>query len=166
MNPSQLDISITPLKPALVDTNRLRLEVLVRIAVPASQSSSRTPLSVAMVIDRSGSMRGSRLNAAKEATKQFVDQLHADDEVSLVAYDDSVAVPLNLIAVKNFKPLLPELLSSIDEGGSTNLHAGWLEGAQQLAPRSGTDRMCRVILLSDGKANHVWRPRQRSVRTS
>ena len=153
MNPSQLDISITPLKPALVDTNRLRLEVLVRIAVPASQSSSRTPLSVAMVIDRSGSMRGSRLNAAKEATKQFVDQLHADDEVSLVAYDDSVAVPLNLIAVKNFKPLLPELLSSIDEGGSTNLHAGWLEGAQQLAPRSGTDRMCRVILLSDGKAN-------------
>jgi Ca-activated chloride channel family protein len=98
-------------------------------------------------------MNGHRLEAAKEAAKLFIHQLQPDDEVSLVTYDDSVSVPLELLAVKGFKPLLPELLSSIDAGGSTNLHAGWLEGAQQLAPRSGKDRMCRVILLSDGKAN-------------
>jgi Ca-activated chloride channel family protein len=153
MSTNDLNIVITPIKPALLDAENSSLQVLVRIGVPGDKPRARVPLSVAMVIDRSGSMQGGRLQAAKDGIQQFVSKLHPEDEVCLVAYDDEVSVPLPLTQVQGFRPLLPEILSSIDVGGCTDLHSGWLEGAQQLAPRSGQDRMCRVVLLSDGHAN-------------
>ena len=153
MQAEQLNVTITPLKTILINSEKKDLQVLVRIAAKAGIRESHTPLSVALVLDRSGSMRGARLEAAKGAAKYFIDQLNPNDEVCLVTYDEQVAVPLPLTKISGFRPLLPEILSSISSGGFTNLHAGWLEGAQQLAPRSGASRMCRVVLLSDGKAN-------------
>ncbi len=147
------EISLVPMKQALVDSDSLRLQVLARIRAAEDSSHTRTPLSIAIVIDRSGSMRGSRLEAAKEGARQFIRQLHNDDEVCVVAYDDSVTVPLALMPVRAARPLLTNTLDRIDDGGTTNLHAGWLEGAQQLAPRTGKNRLCRVLLLSDGQAN-------------
>ncbi len=153
MTTEKISVTITPLKNVLVDSSSTNLKVLVRIAARTEKPVSKAPLSVALVIDRSGSMRGARLESAKTAAKLFVDALDRDDEVCIVAYDDEVTVPLSLTSVSGFRPLLPEILSSIDSGGSTDLHAGWLEGAQQLAPKSNGSRMCRVVLLSDGKAN-------------
>jgi Ca-activated chloride channel family protein len=153
MTSEKINVTITPLKAVLVDSSNTALKVLVRIAARAEKPVTKVPLSVALVIDRSGSMRGARLAAAKAAAKHFVDALGREDEVCLVAYDDEVAVPLPLTSVSGFRPLFPEILSSVDTGGSTDLHSGWLEGAQQLAPRSDGTRMCRVVLLSDGKAN-------------
>ncbi len=153
MQAEQLNITIKPLKPILTNSAKKDLQVLIRIAAKAEVRESHTPLSVALVLDRSGSMRGARLEAAKGAVKHFIDQLNPNDEVCLVTYDEQVTVPLPLTKVSGFRPLLPEILSSISSGGSTNLHAGWLEGAQQLAPKSEGSRICRVVLLSDGKAN-------------
>ena len=153
MQAEQLNVTITPLKPILTNSAKKELQALVRIAAKDGVSESHTPLSVALVLDRSGSMRGARLEAAKGAAKHFIDQLNPNDEVCLVTYDEQVSIPLPLTKVSGFRPLFPEILSSITSGGSTNLHAGWLEGAQQLAPQSGGSRMCRVVLLSDGKAN-------------
>jgi len=153
MTTEKINVTVTPLKPVLVDSGTTSLKVLARIAAKSIEAVRKTPLSIALVIDRSGSMRGARLEAAKAAAKHFVDALDADDEVCLVTYDDEVAVPLPLTKVSGFRPLFPEILSSICPGGSTDLHAGWLEGAQQLAPKSDGSRMCRVVLLSDGKAN-------------
>lgn len=153
MTNEKLSVSITPLKHVLADSAKTMLQVLVRIAAKSENQNNKAPLSIALVVDRSGSMRGARLEAAKAAAKDFVDVLDPEDEVCLVAYDDEVTIPLPLTKVSGFRPLLPEILSSIGTGGSTNLHAGWLEGAHQLAPKSDGSRMCRVVLLSDGKAN-------------
>ena len=151
------ELSLVPFKNALVDTDQLDLQVLARISVTNECHIPRTPLSVALVIDRSGSMEGDRLDAAKDGALQFIARLHDDDEVCVVTYDDHVSVPLQLMPVRAARTLAPALLSGIVSGNSTDLHAGWLEGAKQLAPRSGKQRLCRVILLSDGKANHGLR---------
>jgi Ca-activated chloride channel family protein len=48
---------------------------------------------------------------------------------------------------------MKRLLSTVDDGGSTNLFGGWEDGAKQLEKGQDTS-ISRVILLSDGQANH------------
>jgi Ca-activated chloride channel family protein len=52
------------------------------------------------------------------------------------------------------KETVRRAIRQIDEGGSTNLHGGWEQGARTLAPHTTDGVTSRVILLSDGCANH------------
>ena len=149
-----LNLQMTPLKAALCDAPGLKLDVLLRVQALGEAPSQRTPLSIALVIDRSGSMAGGKLEAAKDCARDLVKRLHPQDEVSVVAYDDEVQVVLPLATVDQARISIEAVLACIDCGGSTDLHGGWLAGAQQLAARTRQGRMCRVILLSDGQANH------------
>jgi Ca-activated chloride channel family protein len=101
MTTDKLNVTVTPLKSVLVDSGTTSLKVLVRIAAKSEEPVRKTPLSIALVIDRSGSMRGARLDAAKEAAKHFVDALDPDDEVCLVVFDDEVAVTKRLGGRRN-----------------------------------------------------------------
>lgn len=149
----ELNISITPLKNALIVSEKQDLQVLVRLQAEQAVNTKHMPLSVALVIDRSGSMSGKRLLAAKNACKEFVSRLSDDDEFGLVVYNDKVDVLLELMPVANVKPILDYVLASFDASGSTNLHAGWLSGAEILASRTSRSRVCRVVMVSDGQAN-------------
>ena len=63
----------------------------VRIAAPeAPRHRERLPLDVALVIDKSGSMDGGKLELAKMAARQAVELLGPRDYVALVAYDTEV----------------------------------------------------------------------------
>ena len=155
MNPTYpLEVVLTPLKAALVAEDNARLQVLVRLRAQDDPRIARTPLSLAIVIDRSGSMSGQKLLAAKQCTQELIDRMHPQDEVSVVAYDTQVEVVLALMPVETARSLLASALDSIEGRRQTDLHAGWLKGAEVLAPRSSTNRMCRLILLSDGQTNH------------
>jgi Ca-activated chloride channel family protein len=145
---------MTPLKAALCDAPGLKLDVLLRVQALGQAPTQRTPLSIALVIDRSGSMADGKLHAAKECARDLVKRLHPQDEVSVVVYDDKVQVALPLAPVAQARQSIEAVLACFDCVGSSDLHAGWLAGVQQLAPRTGQGRMCRVILLSDGQANH------------
>jgi Ca-activated chloride channel family protein len=149
-----LTLQMTPLKAAVCDAPGLKLDVLLRVQALGDAPTQRTPLSIALVIDRSGSMAHGKLHAAKACAQDLVARLHPQDEVCLVVYDDEVQVPLPLTSVALARHSIEAVLACIDSGGSTDLHGGWIAGAQQLAPRTGQGRMCRVILLSDGQANH------------
>jgi Ca-activated chloride channel family protein len=128
----------------------------VRFTAPeAPRHGERLPLDVALVIDRSGSMAGGKLELAKMAARRAVELLGPRDHVALVAYDTEV----ELLAAG--APLDPShqhrLLSAIDHlhtGSSTNLSGGWLLGCEEVgrAGRDGT--VARTLLLSDGLANH------------
>jgi Ca-activated chloride channel family protein len=149
-----LELVLTPLKPALADDSRSTLDVLLRLVARGSAPVQRTPLSLSLVIDRSGSMGGGRLAAAKACVADLVDCLDKADEVGIVIYDDNVDTLLPLSPAGQARQHLAAPLANLDTGGSTDLHAGWLAGARQVAPRTGAQRLCRVVLLSDGQANH------------
>jgi Ca-activated chloride channel family protein len=57
------------------------------------------------------------------------------------------------MSVRIAKTLLPIRLDDIQPRNMTNLHGGWLKGAETLAPKVGRGIVSRVILLSDGQAN-------------
>ena len=138
------------------------LLVHVTVAPDAQTEGSRAaPLDVAFVLDRSGSMRGGKLELAKEGVDRAVSRLRDADRAALVVYDDQVDTmqPLQP-ATPRLKANLRLALHGVDPGGSTFLSGGWIAGCHQIAeaqPVAGADdsptRIRRVILLTDGLAN-------------
>jgi DNA-binding response OmpR family regulator len=70
-------------------------EVVVKIglsAIAGKKKSRRTPLNLAVVLDKSGSMNGAKLEKTKQAAMQLVDRLAPNDIFSLVVFSDEARV--------------------------------------------------------------------------
>jgi Ca-activated chloride channel family protein len=130
-------------------------EVVVKIdlsAIADRQKHRRTPLNLAVVLDKSGSMTGAKLEKAKQAALQLVDRLTSRDVFSLVVYSDEARVLVPAQYVED-KEALKDKIEGIEAGGSTALYAGVKTGARQIQEYFSNKRINRVILLSDGLAN-------------
>ncbi len=154
---SQPKIEILPLKKGFLRAASEATHVLVRIVAPSQPAdvvaTPRAPLDHALVIDSSGSMSGRPLEAALESAARIVSGLRSDDRVAVVAFDGEIEIVQPLVAATD-RATLVQRIRSIDARGSTDLFGGWEEAVKQLAPFTRKDRIARVILLSDGQANH------------
>jgi Ca-activated chloride channel homolog len=130
--------------------------VLLSLAAPeASHAMRREPLNVAFVIDRSGSMGGSKIKLAREAVVQALRMLKPLDRFALVAYDDQVDVLVSstLATVEAVRNAIVRT-EEIEARGSTDLCGGWLKGCEEVAKHLVNEQVARCLLLTDGLANH------------
>lgn len=121
----------------------------------ASGASAASPMNLALVIDRSGSMKGDRIANAMNAAVGAIERLRDGDSVTVVAFDSSaqVVVPPTRVSSAT-RTSMEAAVRNIRLGGDTCISCGMLEGMQQLAQTSlGGDRVNRMILLSDGATN-------------
>lgn len=130
--------------------------VHVRLALRSSseKANERPPLSVVVVMDVSGSMRGQLIEAARTAASDLVDKLDAKDDFSLVTFSTGAEVKIPMGKVGPKRAELKKSIAEIKEGGGTNIGEGLRLGYQQANDKAAAKDGVRVVLLmSDGRAN-------------
>ncbi|MDB5220281.1 MAG: hypothetical protein JWO86_8208 [Myxococcaceae bacterium] len=121
-------------------------------------SAAASPMNLALVIDRSGSMKGDRIANAMNAAVSAIERLRDGDSVTVVAFDSSaqVVVPPTRVSAAS-RPTMEAAVRNIRLGGDTCISCGLQEAMQQLAQTSlltgARDVANRMILLSDGATN-------------
>lgn len=136
-------------------SNSPKRELFLYISLKAGKApekNERVPVNISLVIDRSGSMQGEKLDYVKKAVKFVVDNLNQEDYISVVQYDNQVDVVSESSRVQN-KKVLQNKVDKIRAGGSTNLSGGMLEGYNQVRKTKKEGYVNRILLLSDGLAN-------------
>jgi Ca-activated chloride channel family protein len=105
-----------------------------------------------IVIDRSGSMKGERIEQAKEAALMAVERLGEKDVLGIVAYSDDATVLVPAARLRDTDEIR-SAIRRLRADGRTALYAGVSQGMRELRPFLDRYKVNRVILLSDGLAN-------------
>jgi Ca-activated chloride channel family protein len=112
------------------------------------------PVDLVIVLDRSGSMGGKKIDDAKKAALNLLSGLSPQDRLALVSYSDGVRRHSNLLKVTaTNRMVLTAAIQGVYAGGGTNLGAGLQDGIDVLLNSQREGRAGRLILISDGLAN-------------
>lgn len=127
------------------------------LATPEVKADKRDKVvkSIELVLDKSGSMEGKKIEQAKNALKFIIERLNEDDLFNIVTYDDKI---------ESFRPELQRYnnetrqaalayVESVFAGGSTNIDGALTHTLKQLNPDGSSrpvDRPQYVVFLTDG----------------
>ncbi|OQR80524.1 hypothetical protein ACHHYP_17492 [Achlya hypogyna] len=129
------------------------------IEAPACSEVERRPIDLVVVLDKSGSMAGQKLELCKQTMQFLSRELSSSDRVALVSYDSHVTLNLPLTKMdQGGKALLSQRVEAIHAGSCTNLSGGLIAGLDEVQEATRLDGEApnpvqSVLLLTDGLAN-------------
>lgn len=122
---------------------------LVADAPESERAKLRAPISMAVVLDTSGSMSGEKIEEAKRSVLRLLADMRDEDEIALVRYDDRSELIQPLARVGNVRSSLTSRVHAIEAGGGTNIPGGLSHGLRAI-DEAAKGRVRRIVLVSDG----------------
>ena len=140
------------------------IEETLPVSLDVRQKKHFPSLALVLVIDKSGSMSGTKMQLTEEAASATVNFLSDRDSVGVIAFDDQPSPVVNLTKVEDKKAIIRQV-ESIQAQGGTNMYPG-LRTAQQWLQASDA-QIKHIIVLSDGQSEDGdFRGVARSIRDS
>ena len=124
----------------------------VRVVADADRRAGeqkRAPISLAVVLDTSGSMGGEKIEEARRSVLRLLGEMRDDDEIAVVRYSDGSELIQPLVRVGNVRESLATRIRQLEAGGGTNIPSGMSAGLRAL-DESARGRVRRIVLVSDG----------------
>jgi len=126
-----------------------KVEDALARALPAKLSPPRSPegTAVVLIIDKSSSMEGRKMELARQAAVGVVDNLRPIDMVGVLIFDNSFqwAVPMRRAEDRT---LIKRLISGITPDGGTQIAPALTEAYRRILPSNATYK--HIVLLTDG----------------
>jgi Ca-activated chloride channel homolog len=126
------------------------LMVEVRIAADARETSQRTPVSMVLVIDTSGSMAGQKIVDARRAATAMLDQMQPDDMVGVVRFASDAQVVAPLSRVGDARERARSAIEHLYPVGNTDI-ANAMRVASSMLYSGQVSRPQRIVLVTDGR---------------
>jgi hypothetical protein len=147
------DVSVDA--PLVLASQRSQAHLRIDIRAPRlPRPEARSPVSLGIVLDRSGSMHGDKIAKAREAAIAAVRTLEDRDRFNVVVYDEIVDMLVSASPATDAAKHAAELaLQDTAARGTTDLHGGWLRSTEDLAAHKPAGATSRCLLMTDGLAN-------------
>jgi Ca-activated chloride channel homolog len=126
------------------------IEEALPVSLDVRQKKHLPSLAIALVIDKSGSMSGEKMEMTLEASSATVDFLSERDSVGVIAFDSDAYPVVNLTKVEDKKPIITQI-QSIQALGGTNMYPGLKMAYDWL--QSSDAQIKHIIVLSDGQSD-------------
>lgn len=135
---------------------------MLTLVPPSTLAVAQKPRDVVFVLDRSGSMQGWKMLAARRATARMIDTLTSRDRFHVITFDNAIEVLPDVrltAATDRMRYRAVEELARIDARGGTEL-AQPLQLAVKALAGGHDDRERVIVLVTDGQVgneDHILR---------
>lgn len=149
-------LRVTPSKRSLAQLPEPQVVYMLVEVIPDPRAreqeeklQKQSRLNLTLVLDRSNSMNGVRLERVKVAAHQIIDQLNSDDIFSVVTFNDYADVIIPATSVQD-RAALKAHISMMSANGGTEIFKGLTAGVEQNHQYLAPKLVNHVILLTDG----------------
>ncbi|MBK9944987.1 MAG: VWA domain-containing protein [Kouleothrix sp.] len=149
----EVNLRATLARPFLSVTGTPQVAYLLVEALPSQVVAQvRMPVNVSFVLDRSGSMKGDKIERVRRATARALELLDAQDLASVVIFDHRTEVLIPAGPVTNQREL-KDKISRIRDAGGTKIAPALEKGLREVE-KGGPNAIRRMVLLTDGQTEN------------